>query len=89
MKKTAIIIAGAVLLALGSIAVAVSIERNSGSTIFEANVEALANGESGIYGFCEERDNACMGPCPGCGQLVYASGHAGPVKGDLFGTCNH
>ncbi len=47
MKKTFLIIAGAVLLALGSIAVAVSIERNSGSTIFEDNVEALANGENG------------------------------------------
>ena len=89
MKKTAIIIAGAVLLALGSIAVAGSISRNTGSTIFEDNVEALANGESGIYGFCGETDpDSCTGRCPTCNQLIYASGHNGPAHG-LFGTCNH
>ena len=88
MKKTAVIIAGAVLLALGSIAVAGSISRNTGSTIFEDNVEALANGESGIYGFCKEESGDCMGPCPGCGQLVFAAGHKGPASG-LHGTCNH
>ena len=48
MKKTAIIIAGAALLALGSIAVAGSISRNTDNTIFEANVEALADGEQYI-----------------------------------------
>ena len=88
MKKTAVIIAGAVLLALGSIAVAGSVSRNTGSTIFEDNVEALTNGESGIYGFCDERENDCMGKCPGCGQYVYAAGHKGPSR-DLGGICNH
>ena len=51
MKKTAIIIAGAVLLALGSIAVAGSVSRNTGSTIFEDNVEALTSGETSKEGF--------------------------------------
>ncbi len=89
MKKTAIIIAGAALLALGSIAVAGSIDRNSGSTIFEDNVEALANGESGIYGFCGETSpEPCMGRCPVCNQLIYAQGHYGPAR-DFTGTCNH
>ena len=88
MKKTILIIASASLLVIGSLAVAWSINRNASNTIFEANVEALAGGEEGIYGFCKEESGECMGPCPGCGQLVFAAGHKGPASG-LHGTCNH
>ena len=44
--------------------------------------------KGGIYGSCEESHNDCIGQCPGCGQLIYAPGHMGPVS-SLVGTCNH
>lgn len=56
--------------------------------MFDANVEALSRTEEGgIYGTCTETVNDCMGPCPGCGQLIYAPGHRGEPT--FFGTCNH
>lgn len=89
MKKTILIIASASLLVLGSLAVAWSINRNASNTMFEANVEALAGGEEGIYGFCDETSpEPCMGRCPVCNQLIYAQGHYGPAR-DFTGTCNH
>ena len=56
--------------------------------MFEANIEALSDGEGGIYGTCEESRNDCIGQCPGCGQMIYAPGHMGPVS-SLSGSCNH
>lgn len=84
--KRLIIIAAAVAAVEGAAALLAIVSQ--GDPIFEANVEALSNGEGGIYGSCEESHNDCIGQCPGCGQLIYAPGHMGPVS-SLVGTCNH
>ena len=86
MKK--MIVAAAVAAMASGEAVALRTIVSQSDPIFEANVEALSNGEGGIYGSCEESHNDCIGQCPGCGQLIYAPGHMGPVS-SLVGTYNH
>ena len=35
--------------------------------LFNANVEALADGEEAVTGHCEEKDKDCLAFCPKCG----------------------
>ena len=66
--------------AIGAAAVASAVIKRNSNTILNQNVEALMEQEH-TTGMCEELEGACMGICPGCGQLVEAmGGHHGPVK---------
>lgn len=80
MLKNSIISIVVAVAAIGAAAVtSVVIKRNS-NTILSQNVEALMEQEH-TTGTCEEVEGACIGRCPGCGQLVEAMGiHHGPAK---------
>ena len=80
MIKKRIISIIVAIVAMGATAVtSVVIKRNS-NTILNQNVEALMEQEH-TTGTCEEVEGACIGRCPGCGQLVEAMGiHHGPAK---------
>lgn len=66
-----------------SIAVAASIPavlsvRHRDSAVFTQNVEALTDGETHAFGYCDKStSDECTGVCSDCGQLVYAPDHFG------------
>ncbi len=60
MKKT-ILLSSAILILAASAAAFVIVDKterkNITNSMFEANIDALSNGEEGIYGTCEESRN--------------------------------
>ena len=79
IKKRIISIVVAIATMGAAVVTSVVIKRNS-NTILSQNVEALMEQEH-TTGTCEEVEGACIGRCPGCGQLVEAMGiHHGPAK---------
>ncbi|MGN0201777.1 MAG: hypothetical protein ACI399_02590 [Candidatus Cryptobacteroides sp.] len=69
------------LCVIASIAIAVvvvSAIQNSKDSLFDKNVEALAEGEQHALGYCDNSVNQeCIGVCEDCGAVVYASGFKG------------
>ena len=77
MTKTKTILASLVLaVSVTVIAVSAWVNRPTDS-FFEANLEALANTETVIWGKCEEISGDCLAKCSICGRLFYANGHYG------------
>jgi hypothetical protein len=54
--------------------------------LFNANVEALADGEEAVTGHCEEKDKDCLAFCPKCGAAYWAPGHLGGSY-QMSGNC--
>lgn len=42
-----------------------------------ANVEALAEGEPTLMGYCEKQEGECMATCKVCNRWFYAPGYKG------------
>ena len=87
MKKI-VCISGALLLAASACVFVCANKQNNDIDLFKANVEALSDTESGLWGTCTSNVNLCQGACPNCGKLIYAPRHTGRVK-KLWGTCNN
>lgn len=57
------------------------------TSLFEANLEALAETEYTVYGHCGKQINACIAKCPNCGEdLISVPDFNGPSY-DVHGTC--
>ena len=87
MKKI-VCISGALLLAASACVFVCADKQNNDIDLFKANVEALSDTESGLWGTCSFSSNECLGQCPHCKVLVYAPGIPGRVS-KLWGTCNN
>ena len=90
MKKTVILAAGAVPVAAAvSAFVYVNNEKEGQTSFFKANVEALANeetGTSGISGKCRNFDGLCLFVCPSCDRKWEGMRYDGPAY-DVTGVC--
>ena len=81
-------IIAATILAAASITSVKTIK--NATSLFEANVEALANAkaeEYTVYGHCSNQINSCLAKCPNCDEsLVSVPDLKGPSY-DVHGTC--
>lgn len=79
MKKAIIVASAAIILAAGATA-SWTVFGGNEDDFFNENLEALMDNEAHTDGTCMEEEYACVGYCPGCGELVEAMGdHKGPA----------
>ncbi len=89
MKKSLIIVASAIFCAATVLTiVSIGNERSFMNDLFNANVEALSQTETGMSGGCAKTSGECMAFCPKCGKQVYTPLYLGPVTW-YQGTCGH
>ena len=87
MKNIYLLAASCLLLLAGAVYATSQLKNDS---LFNANVEALADVESGFWGKepCQGQLSGCTFFCPHCGTASYIPGQLGPVNVDnIWGKC--